>query len=125
MTKHLTHVALAALLCFASSCKKDETGANNKTQACNATAKTVKTITSAAGIVYFNATLQQYVVSVHQPGTIDAVDVGVPCGDLPTALQQDGKRVTVSGTFKEYGQAAPQPLPAGYTYYYLEVSAIQ
>lgn len=125
MTKNLTHVALVALLCFASSCKKDEPDANKTTQTCNVTAKTVKTIAGAAGIVYFNAALQQYVVSVHQPGTIDAVDIGLPCGDLPTGLQQDGKKVTVSGTFKEYGQAAPQPLPAGYTYYYLEISAIQ
>ena len=123
MTKNLTHVALAALLCFASSCKKDDV--NKTTQTCNVTAKTVKTIAGAGGIVYFNATLQQYVVSVHQPGTIDAVDVGVPCGALPPALQKDGARVAVSGTFKEYGQAAPGPTPAGTTYYYLEISAIQ
>nr|GFD49894.1 hypothetical protein [Tanacetum cinerariifolium] len=107
----------------ASSCKKDD--AHKTAQTCNATAKTVKTIAGAAGIVYFNASLQQYVVSVHQPGTIDAVDMGVPCSSLPTNLQKDGTRVIVSGTFKEYGQAAPNPTPAGYTYYYLEVSAIQ
>jgi len=123
MTKNLTYIALAALLCLASSCKKDDSTA--KTQACNITAKTVKTIANAAGIVYFNVTLQQYVVSVHQPGTYDSVDVGVPCSSLPAALQKDGARVAVSGTFKEYGQAAPDPTPAGTTYYYLEISAIR
>jgi hypothetical protein len=125
MPKNLTSIALAALLCLFSSCEKDEPNAEKTTQACNATAKTVKTIANAAGIVYFNAALQQYVVSVHQPGTYDSVDVGVPCGDLSTALQKDGARVTVSGTFKEYGQAAPGPTPVGTTYYYLEISAIQ
>lgn len=125
MTKTLAYAACVALLCLAGSYKKDESETYKLTQACAPTAKTVKTITNATGFVYLNATLQQYVVSVHVPGTIDVVDIGVVCGTLPDALQKDGTKVTVSGTFKEYGQPAPQPLPVGYTYYYLEVLSIQ
>ena len=125
MPKTLTYAAFGALLCLAASCKKDQTAAYKLQQTCAPTAKAVKTITSAAGVVYFNQTLQQYEVSVHQPGTIDAVDVGLVCGTLPPALQANGTKVTVSGTFKEYGQPAPRALPASYTYYYLEVASIQ
>ncbi|RZK45790.1 MAG: hypothetical protein EOO59_20415 [Hymenobacter sp.] len=84
----------------------------------------MKTVTNAAGIVYYNASNQEYRISIHQPGTYDSVDIGIVCGTLPTALQVDGTPVTVTGTFKEYGQAPSQPLPAGSTYYYLEVSGI-
>jgi len=124
MTKPLLYAAVAVLLSLTSSCEKEKSMMEKTTQACNAS-KTVKTITNSAGIVYFNAMLMQYVVSMHQPGTYDSVDVGVVCGDLPNELQQDGTRVTVSGTFKEYDQPAPSATPAGTTYYYLEVSAIQ
>lgn len=123
MTKTLPYAVLVALLGLTGSCKKNEPEV--KAEACNAAAKTVKAITNAAGIVYYKSALGQYVVSVHQPGTYDSVDVGVVCGSLPAALQQDGARVTVSGTFREYGQAAPGPEPAGTTYYYLEVADIQ
>ncbi len=125
MTKTLLYTALAAVLCLTSSCDKDEPTAAGKFQACDASAKPVKTIVNATGFVRLDPTTQQCVVSVHQPGTIDVVDLGIVCGSLPEAFQKDGLKVTVSGTFKEYGQPAPQPLPAGYTYYYLEVSAIQ
>ncbi|HET9503129.1 MAG TPA: hypothetical protein VFO93_06290 [Hymenobacter sp.] len=125
MAKNLTYAALIALLYLASSCKKDEPEIYKLTQSCAPTAKTVKTITNATGFVRLDAATQQCVVSVHVPGTVDVVDLGVVCGSLPDAIQKDGAKVTVSGTFKEYGQPAPQPLPAGYTYYYLEVSSIQ
>ena len=122
MKKTSIYLVLSALLCTTASCEKEEA---TTAQLCAPTAKTVKTITNASGIVYFNTMLMHYVISVHQPGTTDAVDLGIVCGNLPAALQIDGTRVTVSGALKEYGQPAPAPVPAGYTYYYLEVASIQ
>ncbi|RZK63032.1 MAG: hypothetical protein EOO59_00905 [Hymenobacter sp.] len=84
----------------------------------------MKTVTNAAGIVYYNPTTQEYRVSVPQPGTYDSVDIGVVCGTLPATLQANGTTVLVTGIFKEYDQVPPQPLPVGYTCYYLEVAAI-
>lgn len=125
MPNFLPYAALAAVLLLASSCQQKETEAVEPNAACAPTAKVVKTITDAVGIVHFNLTLRQYELAVHQPGTYDAVDVGVVCAPLPPALQAEGARVVVSGTFKEYGQPAPLPLPAGYTYYYLEVASVR
>ena len=120
--KTLTCCVLWAFGLLAGGCKKDDASA--KTQACSVASNTVKTVTNAAGIVYYNPTTQEYRVSVHQPGTYDSVDSGVVCGTLPAALQADGTTVYVTGTFKEYGQAPPQPLPADSTYYYLEIASI-
>jgi hypothetical protein len=123
MTKTLTYAALVALLCLAGSCKKDEPNVYKLTQMCVPATKAVKTITNAAGFVFFNPTLQQYTISVHEPGTIDVVDVGIVCGTLPAALQPDLTKVIVSGTFREY--TLSQPGLAGYTYYYLQVESIR
>ena len=123
MTKTLIYGALSALLLLAASCKKDDDAGYKLQETCSPTAKTVKTITDAVGIVYFDQTLQQYQISVHEPGTVDVVAVGVVCGTLPATLQADGTKVLVSGTFKEYGQ--PVAAPVGYTYYYLEVANIR
>ena len=120
--KNLVYFLLTTLLFAAAGCKKD---ADVVQQLCDPTAKAVKTIANAEGIVYFNQLLQQAVISVHQPGTIDAVDVGVVCGSLPAALRADGTRVLVSGTFKEYGAAPLPSVPVGYTYYYLEVDEVK
>lgn len=124
MKKALTYCLLSGLVMATVSCEKDDASARTQ-QLCAPTAKAVKTITQAAGIVYLNPTLQQYVIMVHQPGTIDAVDMGVVCGTLPPALQADGTKVLVTGTFREYGQAPPSPTPVGYTYYYLEITEIR
>ncbi len=89
---------------------------------CAPHSQTVKTVADAEGIVGFNTTSQQYYISKHEPGTYDVVDLGVVCGALPGDLQTTGLPVVFSGDYKEY---APQPvLPAGYTYYYLELSKI-
>jgi hypothetical protein len=123
MTKTLTYAALAALLCFASSCKKDDLETYRLQQACAPTAKVVKTISNAGGFVSFDTNLQQYKISVHQPGTTDVVDVGILCDALPAALQAEGTKVLVSGTFKEY--LLGQPGLGGYTNYYLEIESIR
>ena len=122
MKKLLTHCLLGALWLATASCAKDQAAATP--QACNPSAKTVKTVLNAAGIVSFNQALQHYVVSVPQPDTLDKVDLGIVCGNLPAALQLNGARVVVTGTFKEYGRVPPSPTPAGHTYYYLEVAQV-
>jgi hypothetical protein len=112
---------LGALLCATSACKKD---ADTTAQSCASGSPAVKTIASAKGNVVYNQDLQQYLVIVPQPTTIDVADVGVVCaGALPASLQVAGAKVLVSGTFRTY---APQPtnLPAGYTYYYLDLTSV-
>jgi hypothetical protein len=123
MTKNLTHIALAALLCLASSCEKSEPETYRLAHTCAPAAKVVKTITNAAGFVSFDTNLQQYKISVHEPGTVDVVDVGILCDSLPPALQTAGTKVLVSGTFKEY--LLGQPGLGGYTNYYLEIESIR
>ena len=125
MPPFLLLAACAALLFVASSCQKNETELYPPEAACAPAAKTVKTVTDAAGIVRFNTTLRQYEIAVHQPGTIDVVEVGVVCAALPPGLQADGTKVVVSGTFKEYGQSALSSSPAGTTYYYLAVFSVR
>ncbi len=123
MNKNLTYSTLVALLCLASSCEKNEPETYRLQHTCAPAAKVVKTIANAAGFVSFDTNLQQYKISVHEPGTVDVVDVGVLCDALPAALQPEGTKVLVSGTFKEYPLG--QPNIGGYTYYYLEVESIR
>ncbi len=91
--------------------------------ACAGAGATVRTVTDAAGMVTFDQALQRYKIMASQAGTIDVVDVGVVCGTLPEAIQQEGVKVVFSGTYKAYPN--PPAAPAGYTTYYLEVSSIK
>ncbi len=121
MPKFLISCALVAA-CLAGGCKKSE-AAFGETVDCAPNNKSVKTVTSANGVVGFDQAKQQYTIRVHQPGTIDVVDIGIVCGPLPASLQAAGTKVLVSGTFKEYGPASSSA-PVGYTYYYLTITQL-
>jgi hypothetical protein len=123
MPKLLTICVFAATFCLAGGCKKSDVVLGG-TVDCAPDSKIVKTVTNAEGVVSFDQAQQQYTILVHQPGTIDVVDVGIVCGTLPTSLQAVGTRVLISGTFKEYGQAPPTPVFIGYTYYYLAITQL-
>lgn len=123
MPKLLLPCALAAVLCLAVGCEKNDVAVEGITD-CAPTNKVVKTLTNAAGVVSFDQSQQQYTILVHQPGTIDVVDIGVVCGTLPASLQAAGTRVLVSGTFKEYDKAPTTPVFAGSTYYYLAITQL-
>ena len=118
---------LGALLLGAGGCAKDaDPGVELPPSAgCALTSSYAKQVADLEGIIGFNQTLQQYVISRHIPGTYDSVDVGVVCGDLPNYLETAGLKVRFSGTYRGYGQVPPPPsAPAGTTYYYLELSKI-
>lgn len=119
MQKIVSYGLAALLLGAAAGCQKD---ADVTPGDCAAAGKVVKTVTAASGTVSFNTSLQQYVVSLPEPNTIDVVDCGVVCGTLPSALQATGTKVRVSGHLREL---SPQPLaPVGTTFYYLETTQI-
>jgi len=118
--KKIVYYGLAAwLVGAAASCQKD---ADATPGDCAAAGKIVKTVTAAAGTVFFNTALQQYVIALPEPGTIDVVDYGVVCGTLPSALLPPGTKVRVSGTLREFNS---QPVaPAGATFYYFEPTQV-
>ncbi|RZK55131.1 MAG: hypothetical protein EOO59_10820 [Hymenobacter sp.] len=123
MKQALRYCLLGAALCATSACKKDS-DTTVVEQSCASGSPAVKTIASVKGTVGYNQNLQQYVVTMPQPTTIDVADVGVFCaGALPASLQAPGTKVVVSGTLRTY---APQPanLPVGYTYYYLDLASV-
>ena len=120
MKNHIVYYLLGVLLCTAESCKKEEAPIQEAQGSCAPTNKIVKTVTNVEGIVHLDPTTQQFIITVHQPGTIDVEEIGVVCGVLPVKLQVEGTKTIFSGTYKEYGQKPAAP--AGYSYYYLELS---
>ena len=123
--KKLAYLCLfGTLLAAQSSCQTTKTPTQaGTTSRCADGLPVVRTVTSVAGIVHYDAQLQRYRIDAHQPGTTDVVDVGVVCGALPAAFQAEGRRVVFSGTYKRY--ANPPALLGGYTYYNLELSNLQ
>ncbi len=110
-------LSLFFLALSASSCEKEETQT-----ACASEKVVVKEVVDVEGIVRFDTSINKYIISAGQPGTYDSVDIGVVCGTVPSDLQE-GAKVVFSGSYKEYGKP-PYSVPAGYTFYYLELSKI-
>jgi hypothetical protein len=117
---------LSALLLSISACKKDaDVVTLDNSGLCAPASSYALPVTDLEGVVNFNQTLQQYVVSRVIPGTYDSVDIGVICGELPADFKATGTKVRFSGIYHGYGQnPAPPAGPAGTTYYYLELSTI-
>ena len=111
---------LGTLVLTASGCKKDKTDINSIL--CAPTSSYALPVEDLEGVIQFNQALQQYVIARHVPATIDVVDIGVPCGDVPGYLRTAGLKVRFSGIYRGYSQ--PPTAPAGTTYYYLEVSKV-
>ncbi len=118
MVKYLVLLALTGATL--GSCTRPE---QTTTTACAEAGATVRTVTDVAGTVTFDQALQRYKIMAHEAGTIDVVDVGVVCGELPEALRKEGAKVVFSGTYKAYPK--PPAAPAGYTTYYLEASSVK
>lgn len=91
--------------------------------ACAEASATVRTVTEVTGTVTFDQALQRYKIMASEAGTVDVVNVGVVCGELPDAVRKEGTKVLFSGTYKVYPN--PPAAPGGYTTYYLELSSVK
>jgi hypothetical protein len=120
-TCHLLSTLLLSI--SISACKKDADVVVTNPGLCAPTSSYAKPVTDLEGVVHFDQTLQQYVISRAIPGTYDSVDIGAVCGDLPADFKTAGTRVRFSGIYRGYGQAPTPPL-AGITYYFLELTKI-
>ncbi len=118
------YYVLGALLLSASACKKDtDTVSVTNPGLCAPTSSYALPANDLTGVVNFDQTLQQYVISRAIPGTYDSVDVGAVCGELPADFKTAGTKVRFSGIYRGYAQA-PKPPIGGITYYYLEVTKL-
>lgn len=125
--KTLLLCCLGLVLLTAEACDKAEVCKQEEVYftaaPCSSDNRAVRTLTNVEGKVRFDQTLQQYTIWAHQPGTVDVVSIGVVCGTLSKAIQAEELKISFSGTYKEYSQ--PPVAPAGYTYYYLELSKLE
>ena len=118
MVKYLVLLALTGATL--GSCTRPE---QTTMTACAEPSDTVRTVTDAVGTVTFDQALQRYKIMASEAGTVDVVDVGVVCGELPDAVRKEGAKVLFSGTYKTYPN--PPAAPAGYTTYYLELANVK
>ena len=116
----LLYLSLLALF-TTCSCKKEE----RNPLACAPKARVVQQVAHVTGTVVYMPALNHYTILQAQPGTYDVLNIGVLCADLPEDLRIVNTRVVFSGTYYEYDQPSPVPVPAGTTYYYLALSDIK
>lgn len=88
--------------------------------------KVVKKAKKQKGIFRYDSYLNRYIISVHEPNTIDVVDVGLICNmpDITTlpSVAEEGRTVIFSG---KYRQSDEVPAIAGTIYYELELGKIE
>ena len=121
MSKLTPHLVLASLLFVVASCQKDDSCVSPIS--CAPEKPVVKSVNDAEGLVRYDDVLKQYIIYYAEPGSYDSVNYGVLCGQLSDNLRVVEKKVVFSGSYKAYGPA-PRALPAGYAYYYLDISKI-
>ena len=112
---------LCLLGCAGSGCQKDADTLT--TYSCFTDAPLVKPAKNLVGIVFFDDTEQHYAIARTIPGTYDSEDVGFVCA-LPKSLQQDGKQVVFTGTYRAY-TGTSRPILGGQTYYYLDLTQVE
>lgn len=125
MLRNLLSTALlgAAFSLLAACTRSEQAATAATTTTCPEAGSPVRTVTDVPGTVTFDKALQRYKIMAPEPGTVDVVQMGIVCGTLPEALRAEGSKVVFSGTFKTYPN--PPAAPAGYTTYYLELSAVK
>lgn len=115
------------LLC-AFSCEKEEIALpESDASLCNPDKKTVKKVSDTSGFIWFNQSLQTYILYASINGTYDSQIVGLPC-NLPENFEKDGLKVELSGKYKDFGEQPSPPqiqIFPGQEYYCLEISKIK
>lgn len=111
---------LTSTILMGSGCEKDQLAVD--LTPCNLS-DMIKPVSNSKGMVWFNSSINSYIIYVGIEGTYDSQDVGVVC-NLPTKYQVNGLKVIFSGKYFKYQKDVLQKLP-GQTYYNLELSKIE
>lgn len=90
---------------------------------CDPQKKTVKAVTDQEGRIGFSEEEGKWLIIASIPETYDSQDIGIVCTGLPENLQEVGREVLFSGTYKERCNEAKGVLP-GQIYYYLHITDI-
>src|SRR5690606_37994128 len=120
-SKKLILMILAGLL-FCISCQETEVPILDQ---CGGS-KVAKTAKKLKGIFLYSSHFNRYIISVHEPNTIDAVDVGLICNmpaiaTAPPSAEQ-GRTVVFSGKYRQSDELSPI---GGSTVYELELGKIE
>jgi|SRR5690606_4002559 len=120
-SKKLILMILASLL-FCMSCQETEVPLLDQ---CGGS-KVVKKAKKQRGIFLYSSHFNRYIISVHEPNTIDAVDVGLICNmpDITTVppIAEEGRTVVFSGKYRQSPEVAPI---GGSTVFELELGKIE
>jgi len=88
--------------------------------------KVVKKAKKQKGIFLYSSHFNRYIISVHEPNTIDVVDVGLICNmpDITAvpSVAEEGRTVIFNGKYRQSDELSPI---AGTTYYELELGKIE
>jgi len=120
-SKKLSLMILAGLL-YCISCQETELPILDQ---CGGS-KVVKKAKKQKGIFLYSSHFKRYIISVHEPNTIDAVDVGLICNmpDITTvpSVAEEGRTVVFSGKYRQSDEVSPF---GGSTVYELELGKIE
>ena len=115
------YLALSFILSFIlMGCGNDE----KPLSACDPQKKTAKVIADQEGRIGFSEEEGKWLIIASIPETYDSQDIGIVCTGLPENLQEVGREVLFSGTYKERCNEAKGKLP-GQIYYELHLTEIK